>query len=75
MSLDREDYTVDPVRVRLSPQEISAIAYIAVEATRIRQLGCSHLAVENFTPKLFDDLLTIYQEHICQLVPKKKAAQ
>jgi hypothetical protein len=71
MSLNREDYTVDPIRCRLSSQEIAAIAYIAVESTRIRQLGCPHLAIENFTPKLFDDLITVYQVRICQLIKKK----
>lgn len=38
-------------------EELRAICDMTVELTKVRQLGCAHLYVENFAPELFAKLM------------------
>lgn len=43
-------------RLSLYHHELSIIAFLAIELTRLRQDKCEHLAVENIGPEIFAKL-------------------
>ena len=39
------------------------LAEMTVKLTEIRWRGCNHLAVENFSPELYDSLICVAKKH------------
>ena len=48
---------LEVTRIPIPIEEMKVLANLAVELTKLRQSECKHLAIENFGPELWRNLL------------------
>lgn len=45
----------------MTVNDVESICHLTVELTKLRQLDCKHLCIENFAPELFGKLIREFQ--------------